>query len=103
MKDKDMERQKLKETLAELHQELAASPDTVDDETKTLLKQLATDIDLVCVAEVTDSGQDSTPVPEQKEGMLDQLLDLTSEFEESHPKLAEVIGRVATALSRIGI
>ena len=103
MKDKDMERQKLKETLAELHQELAASPDEIDDETKTLLKQLATDIDHVCVEDSADSEEKSPVVPEKKEGLLDQLLDLTKEFEESHPQLADVIGRVATAFSRIGI
>lgn len=103
MKDKEMERQKLKETLTELHQELAASPDAIDGETKTLLKQLATDIDQVCDADDPDSDETSLAIPEQNEGMLDQLLDLTKEFEESHPKLAEAIGRVASALSRIGI
>lgn len=96
-----MERQKLKETLTELHSELEASNEPVDEETLALLRQVATDIDKVCLTEPVPAEE--PPVVEEKEGMLDQLLSLTEEFEESHPKLAEVIGKVATALSRIGI
>lgn len=95
-----MEAEKLKQTLAELHQELAQSPTLLNDETKRLLRQLALDIDEVCEA-ASDPIEGKLPV--EKEGILDQLLSLTEEFEESHPQLAEVIGRVASALSRIGI
>lgn len=97
-----MERQKLKETLTELHRELETSTEPVDAETVALLRQVATDIDRVCVDEPS-AEEIEPPVVEEKEGMLDQLLSLTEEFEESHPKLAEIIGKVATALSRIGI
>lgn len=102
MKDEIMERHHLKETLTELHQELAAAQTAVDSETKTLLRQLAADIDRICDLEPPVDAVDEA-VPVEKEGLLDQLLNLTEEFEESHPKLADVIGRVATALSRIGI
>lgn len=95
-----MELQKLKSTLTELHQELAASPEPVDEETRQLLQQLADDIDRVVHEPKLEV---EAPIEQHKEGWLDQLLSLTEEFEESHPKLAEVIGRVATALSRIGI
>ncbi len=98
-----MEREQLKETLSELHQELGESPELVDDETKALIQQLAADIQLVCSPESTETEDVNEQVQIEKEGVLDQLLGLTEEFEESHPKLAEVIGRVATALSRIGI
>ncbi|WP_417850755.1 DUF4404 family protein [Thalassoglobus sp.] len=98
-----MEREQLKETLSELHQELAKSPELVDTETKALIQQLATDIQLVCTTETPEPDENGEPVQIEKEGVLDQLLSLTDEFEESYPKLAEVIGRVATALSRIGI
>ncbi|QDT33312.1 DUF4404 family protein [Thalassoglobus polymorphus] len=98
-----MEREQLKQTLSELHQELAESPDLVDTETKALIQQLATDIQLVCTSDSVEPGEKSEPVQIEKEGVLDQLLSLTDEFEESYPKLAEAIGRVATALSRIGI
>ena len=98
-----MERHNLKETLTELHQELAAAPTAVDGETKALLQQLATDIDRICDVPEPTVDADATVAPEEKEGVLDQLLSLTEEFEESHPKLADVIGRIATALSRIGI
>ncbi|MBT5019325.1 DUF4404 family protein [bacterium] len=97
-----MERQKLKETLTELHSELETSTEPVDAETIALLRQVATDIDKVCLTE-SPAVEEESPVVEEKEGMLDQLLSLTEEFEESHPKLAEVIGKVASALSRIGI
>lgn len=96
-----MEREKLKTTLTELHAELADSQEPVDEETTALLQQLATDIDRICVKE-SDSPVE-VKIEEHKEGLLDQLLNLTEEFEESHPRLADVIGRVATALSRIGI
>lgn len=98
-----MERHNLKETLTELHQELAASPTSVDGETKVLLQQLAADIDRICDVPEPTAEAEVNVAPEEKEGVLDQLLSLTEEFEESHPKLAEVIGRIATALSRIGI
>ena len=97
-----MERNELKETLTELHRELAAAPAVIDSETKSLLKQLASDIDQICDADAPEQVE-SEVVPEEKEGMLDQLLSLTEEFEDSHPQLADVIGRIATALSRIGI
>lgn len=97
-----MERHHLKETLTELHRELATSQAGVDSETKTLLRQLAADIDRICDIE-PPAEADHEAIPVEKEGLLDQLLNLTEEFEETHPKLADVIGRVATALSRIGI
>lgn len=94
-----MEREKLKQTLAELHNELGQSVDDLDEETKGLLQQLSGDIQRLTVPETVESD----PPAVEQQGMLDQLLNLTEEFEESHPKLAEAIGRVATALSRIGI
>ncbi|TWT57570.1 hypothetical protein KOR42_09320 [Thalassoglobus neptunius] len=96
-----MERKQLIETLNELHQELANSQEDVDPETQALLKQLSSDIDRICV---TESAEQPEPVSSSKqESMIDQLLGLTDEFEESHPRLAEIVGRVASALSRIGI
>ena len=97
-----MERQQLKETLIALHNELSASQEEVDQETQGLLKQLSDDIDRLC-----EPAEEAEPVEtvdsEQKEGMIDQLMHLTDQFEASHPQLAETIGRVAAALSRIGI
>ncbi|MEW4488392.1 DUF4404 family protein [Thalassoglobus sp. JC818] len=96
-----MERKRLIETLNELHQELANSREEVDPETQALLKQLSSDIDRICAAETEEQPE---PVSSSKqESMIDQLLGLTDEFEESHPRLAEIVGRVASALSRIGI
>lgn len=93
--------EKLKQTLVELHEELNAAPEKIDAETQALLKQLSSDIDQL-FRDVSQPAQAAIE-PAEKEGMIDRLMHLTDEFEESHPQLAEIIGRVASALSRIGI
>ena len=96
-----MELNKLKETLIELHEELNAAPAEIDQETQALLKQISSDIN-----QLFPSGERQRAAEletDHQAGLIDRLMHLTDEFEESHPRLAEVIGRVATALSRIGI
>lgn len=98
-----MEREQLKQRLGELHQELQSG--SLDDpEVQELLQQLAGDIDglLQRTAEPDEEPTETSPADE-RQTLLDRLLGLTEEFEDSHPQLAEVIGRVASALSRIGI
>ncbi len=93
----------LKDTLNELHQELSSGT-PVDSETQALLVQVSADIQQF-LAHQTTSAKDEVELATkpEKESLLDQTLSLTEEFEESHPKLAEIIGRIASALSRIGI
>lgn len=98
-----MEQEHLKESLQQLHQQLL-SGESIDPEVQVLLKQLAVDVDALAARtfEEADRGEQAT-VQAEKQTLLDRMLDLTEEFEETHPRLADAIGRVATALSRIGI
>ena len=96
-----MEREELKTTLNQLHEELQQGTQ-IDSETQALLGQVSEDIQRV-LSHSESHEADPFPAPAQKKTLLDQLLGLTEEFEDSHPQLAEAIGRVATALSRIGI
>ena len=92
----------IKETLHELHEALAAGQE-VDAETQALLKELGADINQLL--EKSETTEDGTPLVDsaEKDSLMDQMLDLTEQFEESHPRLAQVIGRIASALSSIGI
>ena len=101
-----MERELLKERLNELHQELQSS-ETVDPEVQELLEQVSGDIAGLLMKTAPEGAAEETAAeisPEdEKQTLLGRLLNLTEEFEDSHPQLAEAIGRVASALSRIGI
>ncbi len=95
-----MEHEHLKETLEQLNRHLQKE-DTVDPESQALLEQLSTNLN-----SFLDSQSDAkllSTIADERDTFLDDLLDLTSRFEESHPKLAAAIGQVASALSRIGI
>jgi hypothetical protein len=98
-----MERDQLKDTLRQLHQQLQ-SGEVLDPETQALLEQLSADVDNLAGRTAGNAGLAATePVQAEKQTLLDRLLSLTDDFEDSHPQLAEAIGRVASALSRIGI
>jgi hypothetical protein len=90
-----MPQNELKETLRSLHAELSSTPD-LDPEARALLTRLAEDIE--------DVLHPAAPPPEPRdESLFDQVTGLGKRFEESHPKLAAVIGRVAEGLSQLGI
>lgn len=98
-----MEREQLKQRLSELHQELQSS-ELDDPDVQSLLHQLSDDIDdLLQRASAAEPAETEKSRGEKKQSLLDRLLSLTEEFEDSHPQLAEAVGRVAAALSRIGI
>lgn len=90
-----MDREELKSTLGQLHEQLQSGK-PIDPEVALLLNQIASEVNLLSASEPAVTSP-------QKESLLDQLMGFTKDFEESHPELAETIGRVATALSRIGI
>lgn len=92
-----MPREELKRTLESLHEELAQSAE-VDPEVRKLLTDVAGDIEQALQKEPTESeggGEES--------GLIDRVNDLGSHFEEQHPKLAQIIGRIADGLSQLGI
>lgn len=100
-----MEQEQLKATLGDLHRELSAHT-AVDPEVRTLLRQLSADIDTLLASPSTtggDAAASSTVPATDRQTTLDNVLSLASEFEESHPQLATALGRVADALSRLGI
>lgn len=95
-----MEYEELKATLHQLHQQLR-NGEPIDPQLAVLLQQISQGVNQL-------TGPDQVPrtgiaETEQKQSLLDRMLSLTEEFEETHPHLADAIGRVATALSRIGI
>ncbi len=89
-----MERQQLHERLKELHAELEDAP-SVDTESRELLRSLVDDIREM----LKDSGAETL----EPHGVTDQLREAARRFEESHPTLATTVGRVADALSNLGI
>ena len=97
-----MEQEQLKTTLRELHAELVDG-ESVDEETAALLQQLAEDIDRLSHPPAAAEKEPVQDSEQERQGILDRLLDLSEGFEESHPQLARAIGNVASALSRIGI
>ncbi|MDG2336239.1 MAG: DUF4404 family protein [Myxococcota bacterium] len=84
--------QSLREILDELHTALRESPDIGDEGRAALLKTVAE------IEEVLneDRAEGSTTIRQQ----LSQAI---GQFEESHPKLTSVVGRVADSLSDLGI
>ena len=90
-----MERDQLRQDLEKLHQELAEGP-TLDPGSRELLAELMRDIESL-LERSGDAPPRSSPT------LVDQLRDATSHFEESHPALTEVVGRIADVLSRMGI
>ncbi|MDE0885693.1 MAG: DUF4404 family protein [Myxococcota bacterium] len=84
--------QSLREILDELHTALQESPDIGDEGRAALLRAVAE------IEEVLNEGK-----VEGTATIRQQLSQAIGQFEESHPKLTSVVGRVADALSDLGI
>ena len=82
----------LREHLAKLRAELHEGP-ALDEETRRQLAALAHEIE-----EVVERSGDA-----QGSGLGDRLRAATERFEESHPSLTAVVGRIADMLSGVGI
>jgi len=90
-----MPKDQLRQTLAALHAELSAEPD-LDSETRDRLIQVAGEIDELL-------GRDGESGDEPQNSLLDRITGLARPFEESHPSLAALLGRIADGLSQLGI
>lgn len=90
-----MSQENLKQTLRSLHEELARSP-SVDPELRALLKSLAEDIDDVL-------HPAAPPRAEGEEPLAERVTSAREHFEDTHPQLAAIIGRIADGLSQLGI
>lgn len=84
----------LRETLAELHRELDRTQ-AVDEQGRAELAAVARDIQ-----ELLDRSERTR---EEHASLLERLTEAMQRFEEEHPALTEAIGRVAGALSNLGI
>jgi hypothetical protein len=89
-----MEKQKLLDSLEQLHEELSQA-DRVDPATLGELETLISDIRRALQA------RDAQPV--QKVEPISGLKDLLLKYEADHPQLATAVGRVADALAGIGL
>ena len=84
--------QNLREKLAELHAELAKT-ESVDERSREALEHLLRDIQAL----LEESGE------RQHASLSERISQATRDFEESHPTLSATLGRVADALSNLGI
>lgn len=89
-----MPNEKLRETVAELEQALQSV--TVADEATRLRLQNA-------LAEIRAALQDEPPSSAVRMTLVDHLSKAVEDFEESHPTLVTLIGRLADGLSQMGI
>jgi hypothetical protein len=89
-----MEKQRLVNTLQQLHAELTEA-DRVDPETLKLLRAVTDDISRLLDKKSDASPADIDPVTR---GLKDLLL----KFEADHPQLSARVGQVADALAAMG-
>lgn len=89
--------QRLKERVDALHQTLSTT-DELDEGERASLESLLAD-----VARVLERDDEAHEPTEHDESLADQLLEAAESFEERHPSLTHAVGRVADALSRLGI
>lgn len=86
-----MPERELRENLESLHRQLSKDP-PLDPEARNQLAELAREIEAVL-------GDQSSEAP----SLIDRLRAATEHFEESHPDLTAVTGRIADLLARMGI
>lgn len=92
---------RLAATLAELHEELAATS-AADADVRQLLSQALGDIQakLAATAEQAAAG---TAEASPGDGVTDRLRTAAIHFEDSHPTLSGLINRVMETLAQLGI
>jgi hypothetical protein len=87
-------RSSLTEILTELHEVLEASGDDLADDVRVELRETVEEL-----RQALDPSEDA----ELSVSLRDRLSRVLEGFEESHPRITEVVGRVADALSDLGI
>jgi len=91
-----MKADELHRNLQQLHEELARSQ-RIDPESERLLRELLADISKLLGEH--EAGQ----APVESGTLIERLTEASKEFEEQHPGLVSAIGRLADALSRMGV
>ena len=90
-----MERAELEQNLKSLHEELERTP-AVDDHARELLVAVLADIERILQTAPAKTDH-------QTQSLMERLQSTTEHFEESHPFLSTLIGRIADSLSNMGI
>jgi hypothetical protein len=93
--------QELRDTLAHLHEQLENHA-PLEAESKALLLSTIQEINEALERAGSGSGTRSD-ADEEEPTLLDRLGEMTEDFEENYPAISSAIGRVATALSNLGI
>ena len=86
--------EKLRATLRELKQELQ-SLDTMDVQTRQSLEDVMHEID--------SSLHESNEIGDQHHTLVERLKEAAQGFEDSHPTLFGIVGRIIDGLGQIGI
>lgn len=92
-----MSKEKLADLLRQLHDELAKADD-LDEQLNEQLRAATEEID-----EVLERDELAEQPVEKPHGLIEQLRQAADRFEDSHPTLTNTVGRVADALSQLGI
>jgi len=90
-----MPKEQLRNRIQELLEELERT-DEVDEDAR---KRLAGVLEEIRGAVDQDDGDER----EDGESLVDRLNEATRQFEESHPTLTAMVGRIADSLSNLGI
>jgi len=94
--------------LGELRREVQNN-DSIDENLASRLQQISEDLTRLAEANIAEPQTTAVGLSEEPDSepespnLGDRLVELTEEFEASHPRLTELIGQIAAALSRIGI
>jgi len=86
--------EQLKATIAELHDELA-NIDSLDDETRALLFDAKDEMEAALNPDLPDELE--------PQSLTDRFHQAIQEFDESHPTLSRVLGKLIDALGQMGI
>ncbi|UCE86887.1 MAG: DUF4404 family protein [Deltaproteobacteria bacterium] len=87
----------LKETLAQLHEQLEVAG-AVDADARERLREALDEIQTIL-----DRAEDKAVEPDLDQSFGDRLSEMTHHFEEEHPALTAALSRVINALSAMGI
>lgn len=95
-------KEKIEELLRQLHNELAEA-DNVDAELSEKLRGTAAEIQTALQRQPSLPATIDEAPESESTGVIDQLRDAAERFEDSHPTLTNTVGRIADALSQLGI
>jgi len=95
-------KEKIEELLRQLHNELAEA-DNVDAELSEKLRGTTAEIQTALQRQSTLPATIDEAPESESTGVIDQLRDAAERFEDSHPTLTNTVGRIADALSQLGI